>query len=488
MKKHFIDLLVYRWRYILGYGVLVLLLISAIIIASLYSPGWLSRAEMESIAPITHFSLETLAVPNLPFRLLQTIIFSLFGVSIFTIKLPSIILAISTAIAIFFLLRRWFKPNVAILSMLIIVATGQYLFIAQSATANILYVLYSALILLFASLILQKAKHALFWKIGLTASLALSLYTPYFIYINIGLCIVALLHPHTRYHLLRKSQRLNWLISAVVFGILITPLVYLCVTHPELLKVLLGQNAFATIDLVAGLKTLLFSYFWISPIVANGQIIPILDYGALAIIILGGIVLFRQRHTARTYMIVAWMILTLPLLIIDPHLTTIMTIPLIILLSIGLEALLHEWYRLFPKNPYARGTGLVLTVLLVGVMVLSGIDQFTNGYRFMPAAAREFQSDITLVKTQINERPVRTLLLVAEHELPLYQTLATYAYPTLEIHVSTTPEANTIGNVIVTRDQLPAIKQGWTLQRIITNDRYEHGDRLYLYKAGENAV
>ena len=186
MKKHFIDFLLYRWRYVLGYGVLIGLLITAIIIASLYSPGGLSHSEITFIAPISQLSGDALAIPNLPLRILQTSIFSLFGVSIFTIKLPSIILAVLTAVAVFFLLRRWFKPNVAILSMLITVATGQYLFIAQSATADILYVLYSALILLFASLILQKAKHSILWKISLAASLALSLYTPYFIYINNG--------------------------------------------------------------------------------------------------------------------------------------------------------------------------------------------------------------------------------------------------------------------------------------------------------------
>ena len=489
MKKHFIDLFTYRWRYVLGYGALILMLIVAILIAGLYAPGGLSLAEIKSIAPIYNWSAEALAIPNLPLKILQTGIFSLFGVSILTIKLPSIILAIVTSLAIFFLLRRWFKPNVAIPAMLIMVTTGQYLFTAQSATANILYVLYSALILLFASLILQKAKHALLWKIGLALSLALSLYTPYLVYINLGLLIVACIHPHTRYHILRRSARLHWLIAASIFALFIIPLVYLCSVSPDLLGDLLGLNNLAHIDIISGVKTLLFTYFWITPIVANSQIIPILDFAALAIAILGLIVLFQQRHSARTYMIVAWTILTLPLLIIDPKLTAIITVPLIIILSVGFEALLREWYKLFPKNPYARGVGLIFTSALIGIMVLSGIDQFMNGYRFMPAAAREFQADVTLVNAQVKERPVRTLLLVSDDELPLYTAIAHYNYPGIELVVATDTMNDAIGNVIVTRaarEQVPL--QGWELQGIITNDRYEDGDRLYLYKAPTHKV
>jgi 4-amino-4-deoxy-L-arabinose transferase-like glycosyltransferase len=159
---------------------------------------------------VSLFKPATYAVTNLPFHLLQSLSFLLLGATIFSVKLPAIILSIAVAISLFFLLRRWFRPNVAILSMLIMVATGQLIFLSQSFTPGILYVLYTTLILLFASLVVQRAKYQQLWKISLGITLGLSMFTPYFWYINLGLLAVALIHPHPRHFLISRRYRKSW--------------------------------------------------------------------------------------------------------------------------------------------------------------------------------------------------------------------------------------------------------------------------------------
>ncbi len=74
------------------------------------------------------------AVANAPYYWLQSLILSTFGISVFTIKLPSLILALVSAVGLILLLRRWFKPNIAVLVSLIAISTGQFLFIAQQGT------------------------------------------------------------------------------------------------------------------------------------------------------------------------------------------------------------------------------------------------------------------------------------------------------------------------------------------------------------------
>ena len=199
MKKQKVtDIFLYRWRYVFGYTLLALLYIGAIIISALHVPGGLSQAEIDMVNTTNHlnFSVEGIAVTNLPFHLLQLLFFKLFGVSLLTIKAPAVILSIASSVAIFFLLKRWFKPSTTILSLLIMATTGQFLFIGQSATVGILYIFYTALTLLFATLILQKAQNASIWRISLAITTVLSLFTPYFWYINLGLLIIAFLHPH----------------------------------------------------------------------------------------------------------------------------------------------------------------------------------------------------------------------------------------------------------------------------------------------------
>ena len=119
-----------------------MLYIGAGIVSAIYTPGGLTQQEIDAIQPTNDLSLSlrSLATVNLPFHLLQLASFKLLGVTILSIKLPSIILYVISSIAIFLLLRRWFKPNVVILSMLIMATTAQLLFIGQSATSGILYV------------------------------------------------------------------------------------------------------------------------------------------------------------------------------------------------------------------------------------------------------------------------------------------------------------------------------------------------------------
>lgn len=487
MKRQLADFTLYKLRYILGYGLLGLLFVLAVTIASIYTPGGLTENEIANIEITNGIAAGKLSVTNLPFHLTQLTSFMMFGVSILSIKLAAIICSVVAAVAIFFLLRRWFKQNIAILTMLIMTTTGQFIYIAQNATPLITYIMFTALILLFASLILQEKRSALIWKIGLALSVGLSWYTPYFIYITICLLIVALIHPHTRHHLLKKSQSFNWLVAFTVFIASIMPLIYLYSTDTALLTSLLGLNQIADINFLSNAKILFLTYFWIEPVVVNGQILPILDFSSLALIILGFLVLFRQSYTSRSYMIIAWLLLSLPITIIQPGLSPIITIPLFILLAVGIETLLSEWYQLFPRNPYARGAGLILTVGLITVMIFSGVDRFVHGYRYTPQAANSYSTDLKIVKDQLAKRPVRTLLVVSHDELPLYEALA--KHNKYQLTVTVNPTGTDIGNALVTasaKKQIPS--EGWTMQRIFTNDRMNNSARLYLYKVTQDKV
>lgn len=480
MKQKLAHLSLYRWRYVIGYLALGALFALSVIIAGLYAPGGVSQAEIDTIARTNQLASGVFALPDLPFHGLQLAIFSLFGVSIFTIKLPAILFSIISAVAIFFLLRRWFKPNIVVLSMLIMAVTGQFIFLAQHGTPQILYIMYSALILLFASLILQNAKGKRIWMVALGASVALSLYTPYFAYVNLGLFIAAWIHPHPRHYLLKKANRLNWAIADVSALIIAAPLVYFCMRSPELLSALFSLHL-TDIDLVGNLTLLLQSYFWIQPIVAHGQIIPTMTLSSLALVIFGIIVVFRHRYAARSYVIAVWLLFTVPILVIYPHLTAIIIVPLFILLTMGIEALLGQWYGLFPENPYARGVGLILTILLVGTMTLTGIDRYMNGYRHLPEAAREFSTDISLLAAELRKRPAKTELIVDAREEPIYQALA--QHNGTELIVRTDASGLTTKNVLMSRQAHELAKpQGWQLQRIVTNDRATEADRFYLYK------
>ena len=108
--RDFSKYFLYRHRYVIGYGLIGLLLTALLIFAGFYLPGALSAAETRSVVRAASLSLSdtsSLAITNLPYYAFQAGIFAVFGVSIFTIKLPSLILALLSAIGLVLLLRRW---------------------------------------------------------------------------------------------------------------------------------------------------------------------------------------------------------------------------------------------------------------------------------------------------------------------------------------------------------------------------------------------
>ncbi len=479
-KREVTDIFLYKWRYVLGYTFLALLYISAVVVAAVYAPGGLTQAEIDTLSTTNSlgFNLDSLATPNLAFHLLQLAFFKLFGVSILTIKAPAIIFSVISSLAIFFLLRRWFKPSIAILSLLIMTTTAQFLFIGQSATVSVLYIAYTALILLFATLVLQRARASQLWRIGLALTVSVSLFTPYFWYINLGLLIIALLHPHPRYYLLAKKHRNKWLLAIVILLVTTSVMIFLCLRSPALLHNLAGLSSFH-LDILVNLKTIYYMYFRVEASVVGGQITPIMDWSALFLIILGLAKSFSKGYSARAFMVWTWLLLSIVLVILQPQLAPVVLVPLFILLAVGIETLLDEWYKLFPRNPYARGTGLLLISALISVMVIGGAVRYIDGYRYYPEAVNQFNKDLSVIEHSITSQKVT--LVVGHNEAPLYIALAKYNSPNASIAYDFPDDFN--GEVYVSHAAINSISKpkDTKLKSIITNDLSTTGDRFYIY-------
>lgn len=483
VKKHNLaDILLYKWRYPLGYTLLAVLYITAITVAAIYIPGGLTQSEIDFVNLTNQLSsanLSSFAIPDLPLHLLQVLSFHLFGVSILSIKLPAIILSVISAIAIFFILKRWFKSSIAILSLIIMTTSAQLILIGQSATTEILQLTYTSLFLLCATLIIQKARFAHIWRIILALTIGLSLFTPYFWYINLGMLLVALLHPHPRHFLLSKKHRLKWLPALAIFTIIFAIIFYFASISSTFLRDISGI-ATINFDLLANLKSLFYLYLSPTPVPIHGQLAPVINFGTLILVIFGLLKSSQQLHSARTFMTWSWLALSMALLIIDPKMISIITIPLFILLAIGLEALFYEWYKLFPRNPYARGTGLLLIIILIGTITIGGISRYMSGYRYTPEVVNQFSTDIAIFRVSATGQS--TTLLATDSEKAVYEALSRHEKQRSITVVTEIPD-NFSGELYVThaaRSNLPANITA-PLTKIITNDRAEAGDRFYVY-------
>jgi hypothetical protein len=463
---------IYRWRYIVGYSIIALLLAGLLVFAGLYVPGGVSPEEMRATIRSDSLSFSdpsTFAITSLPFYLLQKLIFHFFSISDFTIKAPSLIIALLSAVGLILLLRRWFKPNIAVLTSLITITTGQFLFIAQNGTPGILYVFWPILLLSLGTQVTRAKRGRLFWKISFAATAALSLYTPLSIYPLIAITLAVALHPHLR-NIVRRLSKVKVAFSIFTALILIAPLVYLITLKPQLGLSLAGVPATWPPDIGANIMTLFKQFFLFWEPSTTTLMTPVFGLGSVLIISLGIYRLILTRDTTRSYLIIIWLLCLIPVLLINPSFTSVTFIPAVLLLAAGMTSLITYWYRLFPLNPYARIAGLIPIVILVITLIGSGLDRYIYGYHYSPSTAVNFSNDLKLIPKNTKE------LVVSNDELAFYQAVS---HHWTGLDVTTTPRS---AQFVATRSVHATIPSNYQITRIITTTYTNDSDRLYIYK------
>jgi hypothetical protein len=367
------------------------------------------------------------------------------------------------------LLRRWFKPNISILASLIAVSTGQFLFIAQDGTPGILYLFWAVWLMLLATIIISRPKHRTLFKISFFILAALSLYTPLSIYILIAMLTSTLLHPHLRY-LLRQLSKPK-LIIGLVFAVALTiPLAWACWKDFSLMLTLLGVPS-QWPDLMANLSSLGAQYFGFAEPKGMTMITPVFALGSMLIIGLGLFNTIKNHATARSYIILSWILCLAPFIILTPSFNIIMFLPLVLLLASGLKFLLSYWYDLFPNNPYARIGGLIPIIILVSALVISGGDRYLYGYRYDPNIVTSFSRDISLIPKDTKK------LVIDSSETPFFNLLEKYNHNIKIVSDITTDDSEFLATKEAKRDFT-----GYKVDKIITTELQKDSDRFYLYK------
>lgn len=466
------NFFIYRWRYIVGYSVIAIMLAGLLVFAGLYVPGGVSPEEIRATVrsdSLSFSNLSTLGVTSLPFYLLQKFIFHFVGISDFSIKLPSLILALFSAVGLILLLRRWFKPNIAILTSLIVITTGQFLFIAQNGTPGILYVFWPIALLALGTQVTRAKRGRLFWKILFAAMAALSLYTPLSIYALLAVTLTVILHPHLR-NIVRRLSKFKVTVSLLIAAILVAPLGYLITMKPQLGLSLLGVPAVLPPDIGANLLTLLRQFFLFWEPSTTTLMTPVFGLGSALIIGLGIYRLILTRETTRSYLVIIWVVCLIPVLLVNPQFTSVTFVPSVLLFAAGLTSLIGYWYRLFPLNPYARIAGLVPIVILVVVLIGSGVDRYVYGYHYAPSTAVNFSNDLKLIPHDT------THLVVSDDELAFYTAVSHHR---TQMSVTTQPESD---RFVATRAAHTSVDANYKITRITTTTYTNDSDRLYTYK------
>ncbi len=482
MKAHVTDYTLYRWRYVIGYVFIALITIAILSISVLYVPGALRQGEMDTAIKSGELSMSSLSpamVIDLPYHILQRVGFLLFGVSTLTIKLPSVILGIGTTIGVFLLVQSWFRRNVAVLVTVVAITMTQFLYLIQDGTPDIMYSFITIWLLVAATHITRGKLFGTFWKVLACVLMATSFYSPLGGYLVVAMAITASFHPHIRYVLRRISR--PRLIIAIILGLLsITPLVYAMILDHTVALTLFGLPT-AGIDLKQNFLTVsrdLFGFFSTS----NSHLLrPIYSLGVFLLMIIGIYKLFTVKYTARSYTVLILGALMIPLIILNPaHITRLY--PLVVLMvAMGVASIIVSWYKLFPRNPYARIAGLIpLSIFIVG-MVFSGVMRYMNNYMYNPNVLSFYTNDLRLLDRELATQKATnktTRLVTTASQSSFYSLVAHYDKRfSVDVDYQDAP-----AQLIVMHDVYATHKpSGYDLTKIVTSRKASDADRFYIY-------
>ena len=191
--------------------------------------------------------------------------------------------------------------------------------------------------------------------------------------------------------------------------------------------------------------------------------------------ILIGVGLFftlSSRYTSRSYLINIWSLILFSVCLINPNSATILFTPILILTVSGLQSLVHTWYTLFPKNPYARVTGLLPVVVLVVSLLFTSFENFRLNYTYSPTILTNFSQDLEILKSGLSETQT---VLVSETESKFYKILENNS--DIKIVDEFKDDKILISNAAYSDSKIP---KNYKIKHIYISSKKDQADRFYL--------
>ena len=424
-----------------------------------------------------HFSSITSGdLVDLPYHILQKICILVFGFSTYAIKLPSIIIGTFLGFLLILLLNRWFKSNVALLASVLTILSIPFLYLTSSGTPLIMLVFWPTFLLWLGSKIQGIKRPRPIYCFIFAFALLLSIFTPHLIYLAIFIVLFALIQPHLRFTI-KSLPKLPLILTVLIIcggaGILLANII----STPSVAVTLLYAKDFSISQYIPNIKEAMAPYFSWSSAREGIFLSPLIGLATFAIALAG---LFSTRKgflASRNSIATCLIIFTILLSGLNPDASLLLVLPLSILIAHGLRYILEKWYGLFPENPYARILAIVPIGLFLGIIIVSDLSHYIFGYRYTAAVANNFNDDINLVITELDED---ISLFIPEDTLE-YDFYQVYEDRTHDIQIITEIPTNPIGP-IATLGKLPEDQEVMLpLSRIITSPKSDNSARIYIY-------
>lgn len=472
----------YRHRFVIGFTLLSIAYLALLFGLPLLAPGGLSDGEMASAAH--SYALEPSSIlrgdiVNLPYRALQKLSIMFFGLSVYSVKLPSIIIGVFLGLLLILLLNRWFKNNVALLASILAVLSSSFLYLAGSGTPLIMLVFWPTLLLWLGSKIQGVTKPKPFYCFIFAFALLASIFTPHLLYLAAFIVLFAVVHPHLRFTI-KTLPTVPLILTIFIILLGLTSMVVAAFVNPIIISELLLAPNLTTSQFIDNVQVAFLPLFSWNTTLESVFLSPSVNLASITLAVIGLLSTAKGFFASRNSIAICLIIFTVFLSGLNPDSAILILLPLAILIAHGLRYILDKWYDLFPDNPYARISAIFPIGLFMGVMIISNISHFIFGYRYVPLVADEFVNDVTLI--QENVATGTTIYIIDQpNEYAFYKILESTDTP--YIIADSIPEDGSL--LPSTYATLGHTSIAGELTTIIASPKMDNSDRIYIYTSNQ---
>ncbi len=400
------ELLLYNYRYIFAYS-LIALFIGYFLFwqISTVGPG-LAQTEINAAAIHTN-ALDSLKQPLYPvFSKLQIFSLKLLPINAYSIRIPSLLIALTTLLLLYQVLKKWLGKPTALLSVALIATADWFLFAARLANGGIEFSFWFVVALYSITKILE---HKNIYTIALVGSLTALLFVPFGPYLALCLGIGVVTCRVIRDRILEAPlTRQITLVAIMVIGV--SYLGFSLYNTPDLAKSLLGlQNGLPSVAQYA--KSLLVNGSSIIAVLpatnpVNGPNGIFFVRFFELIFVLFGVFMFWKTRINRLNLIVITSAITLFFvsgLSTDSAASSLLIVPCAIFITAGLRYFIHRWQKTFPKNPYARMAAIIPIVTLLLLTAVQHHRSYFGLWAHQTQTANVFNYDLKLAQDELNK-------------------------------------------------------------------------------------
>jgi hypothetical protein len=308
---------------------------------------------------------------NAPYKLVMLLLASTGHHHMVITRMTAAACGVFAVIVFFFVARAWYGFRVAFLGAMLFATSAGFLHFARLGSPQVLQMGVIALIGIIVWHRRTPRLHPYLTYVAVVV-FGILLYVPGMVWFE--LLTILLIHKRILRHWSRSpiSGRIAWPLAASLVAL---PLIIGLVSHPHLLMPALGiPSSFHDLSHLG--SNLLDSLLAIgvrsdgNPVLWLGHS-PLLNAAELILGALGVYYYVYQRRSLRSLLLAGTAIIGIVLASLGGGVAIACIVPILyLLITSGLSHLLDEWLTVFPRNPIARATGIVI---ICGMLFFSSL-------------------------------------------------------------------------------------------------------------------